>query len=289
MEKAILETLIYADIFDYPLKAWEIHKWLIKKKCDLPAVEKGLVRLLKKKKIIQRKGFYVLKGRGSLVDLRIGRKTPSDEYLRSARLISHLFKLVPWIRLVGISGDLSMENASADSDIDLFIITQKNRLWLSRLSVLFILSLLEKRRRKGDSKKSAAGKFCLTLLIEEDQLEQKRKDLYTAHEVLQMRPIWDRNKMYTAFLQQNAWAFSYMPNWLTGLLQDSKSSSPFDQGSRIVGWIESGVSILQRRYMGISRKAERISSVAVYFHPEDMQPKVLAEFEKRCRKFFSKS
>src|SRR5262245_34090416 len=48
MESAILKTLIYADIFDYPLKAWEIHKWLIsKKKCELSEVEESLRRLVK--------------------------------------------------------------------------------------------------------------------------------------------------------------------------------------------------------------------------------------------------
>lgn len=285
MEKAILQTLIYADIFDYPLKAWEIHKWLLKKKCNLTDVEQALSRLLNKKKISQKKGFYVLRNRTKLIDLRIDKKSASEEYLRSAKFISRLFKVIPWIRLVGISGDLSMENATKESDIDLFIITQKKRLWLSRLSVLVILSLLEKRRRKSDSAKRAAGKFCLNLLVEENQLEQSRKDLYTAHEVLQMKPLWERNKVYTAFLQKNEWAFDYIPNWLTGMLADSKNNYPFNQGSRIIGWVESFVRFMQLRYMGYKPTAERISSVAVYFHPDDMQPKVLVEFEKRSKKY----
>jgi len=285
MEKAILQTLIYADIFDYPLKAWEIHKWLLKKKCNLTDVEHALSRLLHKKKISQKKGFYVLRNRTKLIDFRINKKNASEEYLRSAKLISRLFKLIPWIKLVGISGDLSMENATHESDIDLFVITQKRRLWLSRLSVLFILSILEKRRRKNDSAKRAAGKFCLNLLVEENQLEQSRKDLYTAHEVLQMKPLWERNKAYTAFLQQNEWAFEYLPNWLTGILTDSKDNYSFNQGSRIISWVESFVRFMQLRYMGYTHTAERISSVAVYFHPEDMQPKVLTEFQKRSKKY----
>ena len=151
--------------------------------------------------------------------------------------------------------------------------------------MLFILALLEKRRKKNDTKVSAAGKFCLNLLVEEDQLEQQRKDLYIAHEVLQMKPLWERDKMYGKFLRANSWAFEYLPNWLTGILEDSQKSVSFEPGSRIIDGIERVVRVLQLRYMGIPHNSERVGKVAVYFHPEDMQPKVLAEFEKKCRKY----
>ncbi len=285
MEKAILQTLIYADIFDYPLKAWEIHKWLIGSKCDLPDVEKGLKRLLVKKRIIERYGYFILPGKSKNIRKRIDKERTSQEHMHSARWIVRLFKLVPWIQLVGISGNLAMDNADEYDDIDLFVITQKKRLWISRLSILFILSLLEKRRRRSDSRKSAAGKFCLNLLLEEDQLEQTRKDLYIAHEVLQMRPIWERNNIYSIFLNQNSWAFDYLPNWLTGFQGYSGTKKKNSSGFKLTDLIETVVSFLQLRYMGVPKSAERVSAMAVYFHPDDMQPKVLSEYAKRIKKY----
>jgi len=208
-------------------------------------VEKGLKRLIGKKKIIERYGYYSLIGRSKNIQKRIDKLQTSQAHMHSAKWIVRLFKLVPWIQLVGISGNLAMDNADEYDDIDLFVITQKKRLWISRLSILFILSLLEKRRRRSDSRKSAAGKFCLNLLLEEDQLEQTRKDLYIAHEVLQMRPIWERSNIYSIFLNQNSWAFDYLPNWLTGFQGYSGTKKKNSSGFKLTDLIETVVSFLQ--------------------------------------------
>ncbi len=286
MEKAILRTLIYADIFDYPLKAWEIHKWLIgRNKCELPDVEEGLRKLVKRGKVIGKNGYYVLSGRNRLFRRREERMVASKQYLQEARWVCRIFKLIPWIRLVGISGNVAMENGGDEDDIDLFVITQKNRLWLTRLMMLFILSLLEKRRKKGDDPKKAAGKFCLNLLIEEDQLEQARKDLYTAHEVLQMMPLWEKNNIYGNFLEANEWVFRFLPNWASGMSQERIEEKGNKNGWKMFDVTEVMVRFLQLRYMGVPQKDERVSNVAAYFHPEDNQPRVLKEFEKQCKKY----
>lgn len=286
MEKAILQTLIYADIFEFPLKAWEIHKWLIKKKASLPEVEKGLRRLLKRGAILEKDGMYVLRGKGRLFKKRLDKIGPSQRYLHDAEMICKIMKIVPWIKLIGISGNLAMENAEEKDDIDLFVITKKNRLWLSRFFSLVILALLERRRTKGDTRTSAAGKFCLNLLLEEDQLEQERKDLYIAHEVLQMRVLWDRSNTYEQFLLSNEWVFGFLPNWIS--VKPLKKQSKEKKNTRVsnlFSLFERFLRFLQLRYMGIPEKQERVGVVAVYFHPEDMQPKVLKEFEIRCKKY----
>jgi hypothetical protein len=286
MEKAILQTLIYADIFDYPLKAWEIHKWLIKKKASLSEVEKGLRRLTRRAQILERDGYYVLKGRSSLFHRRLEKVSSSQQYLRDAVFICKIMKIIPWIRLIGISGNLAMENAGEKDDIDLFVITKKNRLWLSRFCILVILGLLERRRTKGVGKLQAAGKFCLNLLLEEDQLEQERKDLYIAHEVLQMRVLWERKSTYESFLLSNEWVFRFLPNWISVRPLGKVSKVKKEQSqSALFSNVEQILRFLQLRYMGMPTKQERVGQVAVYFHPEDMQPKVLKEFERRCKKY----
>ncbi len=287
MEKAILRTLIYADIFDYPLKAWEIHKWLIHSKvCSLPEVDRVLKKLVRQRRVLEKEGYYVLNGRRGLFRKRMDKVASSKHYLQEARLICRIFKVIPWIKLVGISGNLAMENAGQEDDIDLFVVTAKNRLWLTRILMLTILTLLEKRRKKGESIKKAAGKFCLNLLLEEDQLEQERKDLYTAHEVLQMLPLWERNNAYGGFLGANEWVFKYLPNWVSGMNQEQIKEKTRSEGSfMLFDFAEAAVRVLQLRYMGVGRKKERVSETAVYFHPEDNQPRVLKEYERRCRKY----
>src|SRR5688572_24668802 len=125
MQKAILKTLIYYDLFNFPLKAWEIHKWLIGREASLKQIEKTLNVLIKKSKINTKKDYFFLAGRSRLVKERIAKEQVSKSHLQTAKNISQLFKLIPWIKLVGVSGSLSMMGSSQRDDIDLFIITSQ--------------------------------------------------------------------------------------------------------------------------------------------------------------------
>lgn len=288
MENAILKTLVYADLFDYPLKAWEIHKWLIGKKATLRQLEKALARLNKKIKI--QKGYYFLPRRDALVSKRKKREKYSAQYLQRAMWIGQLFKLIPWIKLVGVSGNVAMDNASKVDDIDLMIVTRKKRLWISRIIMLGLLEIVGKRRKRGDSGKKASGKICINLLLEENQLAQRNKDIYVAHEVLQMRVLWQKDGIYQKYLEDNQWAFQYLPNWITSQkfeVRSSESRFTKKKTSSLVihhsvhDVLESIAKWVQLKYMSKPKGAERISDSALYFHPRDYRPEILSNFQKR--------
>jgi hypothetical protein len=50
---------------------------------------------------------------------------------------------------------------SEDSDIDLFVVTEKNRLWLVRILITIIFSVLMVRKTKTKHKK----RFCLSFFV----------------------------------------------------------------------------------------------------------------------------
>lgn len=287
MEKAILKTLIYADIFYYPMKTYEIHKWLIGKKVSLREVEEGLKRLIKKRKIESKNGFYFFYGKNSLPLKRKNRYKQSLSHIHLARLISILFKLVPWIKLVGISGNLSMENASKSDDIDLFVISSKNRLWISRLLLLGILSLMGKRRKRRDTLRKSAGKICINLLLEEDKLEQQNKDIYLAHEVLQMKVLWQRDGIYGKYLEDNNWAFKFLPNWVSQGKILSKNKKTHNTYYIILNTIGDVIEILakwlQLKLMGQPQGLEHIQDGALYFHPNDCRIRILTDYQLRIK------
>lgn len=283
MEKAVLKTLIYAEIFDYPLTIREIHKWLIGKKASLRNIEKVLKKLNKESRIKNYGGYYFLSDRNSPVRKRLKKRAQSVSYLRKAKLAAYLLKIIPWIKLIGISGGLAMENASSKDDIDLFLITCKRRLWISRLLVLIVLSLIGQRRKARDSKREASGKICCNLLLEEDNLEQQKKNLYMAHEVLQMKVLWQRNGIYQKYLEDNSWVFKYLPNWTTALSSPRRLASRSGRGSnkqfppQVFNWIpaSAGMTIenlakkFQLWYMSKPKGMERIEDGALFFHPKD--------------------
>src|SRR3989344_1128008 len=165
MEKAVLKTLIYSSIFDYPLTIFEIHKWLIGRKCNLRQVEAAVGRLVKSKKILVKNCYLFLPDKSKIVKKRIKKAEYSKGYFRKAYLVSQILKLIPWVKLVGISGGLAVDNAGSKDDIDLMIITDKERMWISRVLILGILEIIGQRRKVSDNKVSAAGKICCNLIL----------------------------------------------------------------------------------------------------------------------------
>lgn len=279
MEKAILKTLIYANFFDYPMKAYEIHKWLIGKQATLFQVEKGLERLIKKRKVQQFKDFYFLKKQQNLVLKRERRENQSKKYLRKAKIFTQILKIIPWIKLVGISGGLAVDNCSKKDDIDLFLITDANRIWLSRIFAIVIFEFLRVRRKVKMKPTKVSGKFCFNTILDEDHLIQSFKDLYTAHEVLQMKLLWTRGGIYTKFLSDNNWAFEHLPNW-TSKVKYSKAKK--DKGFRIIDLMEIFARWLQLKIMKKTIGLERIEDGGLYFHPSDVRAKILAALDKQC-------
>lgn len=291
MEKTVLKTLIYADIFDYPLKAWEIHKWLIGKTATLQQTEKSLNRLLKKGKVQTNKGFFYLKGKDSLVRKRDQREKQSIKFLTRAKLLAQVLKFIPSLKLVGISGGLALNNASKSDDIDLFLITSKGRIWLTRILVIFMLELFFIRRKAKMGKIKAAGKICTNILLEEDRLLQINQDLYTSHEVLQMKVLWQKQEIYKKFLEDNEWVFKFLPNWMISApslregkrrsnLLNNKIAAPFG----LAMTMETLAKWFQLKIMNKPKGMERIEEGALYFHPNDIRGSVLKEFHQKIKK-----
>jgi hypothetical protein len=155
----------------------------------------------------------------------------SQEKLQNwrVRLYLKILSFFPQIKLIGLSGSLAMMNAGKNDDIDLFIITAKKRLFTGRIIALFLAEVLGLRKKFGKNKKSPkifrfypmkadladlSEKVCLNLFFDESDLavpDFKRNE-YVAHEVLQMKPIVNKDSVYERFLAANSWVFEVFPN-----------------------------------------------------------------------------
>ncbi|TSC53564.1 MAG: Uncharacterized protein LiPW31_345 [Microgenomates group bacterium LiPW_31] len=211
MKKEIISTLTYADIFDYPLKKEEIWRFLLSDiRYQILDVGKGLKEL---PEVSQKNNFYFLKEREHLVLLRKKRERWSKEKLKIVQKVTNWLKLIPTIKMVAVTGALAMENSNKNDDIDLLIITSKNRLWLTRFLTVILLELVAKRRHPAD--KEVKDKICLNMFLDEGHLEvpKKEQDLFSSHEVCQLKVLWDKNGIYQKFLKANLWSKKFLPNW----------------------------------------------------------------------------
>ncbi len=288
LQRSILKTLAYADIFDYPLTAREIHKWLISKKAvKLQALQGQALKL----KIQRTKSFYHLPNRQNIVSLRQSRQQFSLLKLRKAQKITKLLRLIPSIKLVAITGALSMNNSNKNDDIDLMIITKNNRLWLTRLLAILILEITGNRRRpqKHSVPERNIDKFCLNLWLDESVLaiKKSRQTLYTAHEIAQIKPLFDRGNTYQKFLSLNSWVKSFLPNALPKaamtLQGQALKSSSNTSHLKISNLLNSFAFKLQYFYMKSKITREKVSLHSAFFHPRPTGQIVLKQYQARKR------
>ena len=219
LQKAILKTLAYADVFEYPLTLTEIHRFLISETKNVRRNTQEEIRKELNKNpylvshISYHDDFYFLKGREKIVVLREKREKWSQSKLKIAQKVTQWLKLIPFIKMVAVTGNLAMKNADENADIDLLVVASKNRLWLARLLTVLIVELVANRRHPQD--KEVKDKICLNMFLDENHLQipPNEQDLYSTHEVCQLKPLWQKDNFYQKFLEVNQWIKKFLPNW----------------------------------------------------------------------------
>ena len=289
IESAVLKTLVYSDIFDYPLSGDELWKFLINKKLD----KKSFLKLLKNlnlKYVNVRNNFYCLLGRENIINTRIERKKESRKKIVIAKKIIKQLTLLPTIQFIGISGALSLGNSSKEDDIDLFVITSKGSLWLTRLTIIIFLLFMGRYRRRNEIEVS--DKICLNMLIDETALAfpKIRQNLYTAHEIVQLMPVFERNDMYKKFMGENKWVEKFLPNAINGFrIQESgirkKQRNPLFIIHNSLFIPERLAKIIQFWFIKKHVTTETVSNNFLAFHPLDYKNITLKEYEKKLLKY----
>ncbi|GAB4219500.1 MAG: hypothetical protein Fur009_5970 [Candidatus Microgenomates bacterium] len=272
MYLSIFKTLKYFSIFSYPPTFEEIYTFL-PVKISKKKLKQELERLIKQKIIKDLKievencyrytiGEYginksKIKNQKSKIEKNNNltiqqfnnfyqKHRESQKKLRNwrFRLYIKLLSFFPQIKLIGLSGSLAMMNAKKEDDIDLFIITSKNRLFTGRFIAVILAQLLNLRRhfvyktrrtnfyapvgplfpllaektsqvaKNLASSSFFSNKVCLNLFFDESDLQAPKfkQSEYVAHEVLQMKPIINKSQTYENFLAANRWVMSFFPN-----------------------------------------------------------------------------
>lgn len=281
MDECIINTLSYFDIFDYPLTFSEIKKYLC---CRQDVSDNELYEIIQSISVVQEQdGFYYFLGRSKIAEKRSERNERSFQKLTKAKIIGKILSAIPTVEYIGVSGSLSMNNASDNDDIDLFFITKKNTLWLTRFLVNAVLLIL--RQKRGRLQKSVKDKICPNMFMQVDNLtfKKKRRTLYTAHELIQLKTLFDRNSTHDLLMSKNKWVFSFFPNIDSVRVQKAKNSQLRLILQNAFLPIEKCMYLVQKIYLDKHRREETISSSAAFFHPFDRQTLILDMHELRYK------
>jgi len=231
---SILKTLIYFDIHDYPLTLMEIWKWLYTDNTDrhgwltdqsrmAHGSITGILEAINQMpdKIESKDGFYFLKGRSALVRIRLERYNITEQKFKRARKFIKVVRSIPFVRCVMVVNRLAYGNVHQESDIDLAVIVQKNRLWLTRLLAIGLFNILKVRPKQIDRAKA----IDLSFFISEDSLNleplKNKKDVLFPFWVNQFVPVYD-DGVFSQFVGANRWVKNYLPNSFEYQLNDRR-------------------------------------------------------------------
>jgi predicted nucleotidyltransferase len=314
----LLKTLNYFLFFNYPATLDEIHLFFPKKmnrenlKNLLQEMEEKKIvkkinlstkdqprytvgeygmkvksQKLKVKSIVRQKSLLLDGEQKQLIDSYRKRQAITLKKMKQwrFRVYVKLLSLLPQIKLIGLSGSLAMQNAKEDDDIDLFIITAKDRLWTARLVAVFLAIVLGLKRPRGVKK--APNRVCLNLFFDLADLAvpKPKRSVFVAHEVLQMKPLVDKDNTYIRFLQANRWVYRFFPNGskinLKLKMQNSKFKFKIQNlkflltiFNLIIDSFELIFKKIQLYFIKKHRTTELITATQLWFHPEDFEKKV---------------
>jgi len=278
-EANIKKTLAYSAIFKYPLSYYQLATYLMtKKEYNYLFFNKQLRRLLKSKHIsVDKERFYAngLKP----VSWHTRAKISKDIILKTKENLQVLGR-IPWVKMVAVTGSVAAHNADKDSDVDIFIISQANRLWITRLFTYLFLKILN-LYPKTDGE---TGKVCANLYMDEDSLAwpKEKRSVYVAQDIVRMQPIIHKDNVYFRFMAANKWINDYMPNLKVEITEKTK---PWVKGnSTLINILENILMKLQISYMKKRKTNEVTKKHLIHFNKNDNSSRILTEFSEHLGK-----
>jgi predicted nucleotidyltransferase len=192
-----LKTILYFSIFRYPLKIDEIHTYT--NYVSISETEKELEHLIEEKILRKVDDFYVY---GSDLDSVI-KRLRGNMYAKRALKIAHkkakFISKFPYVEAVGISGSLSKGYYDNESDIDFFVITKPNKLWICRTLLMLYKKIFLLNSRKY---------FCVNYFISSSAMEIEEKNRFTATELKTLIPMQGK-AAFENFYKDNYWIKDY--------------------------------------------------------------------------------
>jgi len=292
VSSSVLKTLLYYDLFRYPLTAEEIKLYCNTAGCSTASVQNALDELCESAQVFRDKELYSVQNDHELFLRRIRGNKGAEKAMRKAQQRSKLIGFFPFVRCVCISGSFSKNYFDEKSDIDFFIITEPNRLWICRT----FLVLFKKIFLLNDKKY-----FCVNYFIDSDSLVIPDKNIFTATELVTLLPMYNYS-LYEEFFHANHWVKSFFPNSVQRELNGTPQEKP--SGLKTAGekllqgnfgeWLDRfffkrTLAFWKKKFhwqppdeFEVNMRSRR--SVSKH-HPQGFQFRVLKAYEERIRSF----
>lgn len=284
-----IKTILYFSIFRHPLKIEEIHSDT--KYMDMADTAMELECLIKKGILNKVDEFYVFGNDLDSVTRRLKGSLHASKALIKANKRAEFISKFPYVEAVAVSGSLSKGYHDENSDIDFFVITRPNRLWICRTLLMLYKKIFLLNSRKY---------FCINYFISSSTLEIEEKNRFTATELKSLIPMQGK-EVFKEFYSKNLWVNDYFSKFEPDLSRVQNSVKPiftktieFFLNKPFGGFIDSGfnkISIAKWRskFKNITQEDFKIALKSTQniskHHPLNFQKKVILALNDKYKEF----
>jgi hypothetical protein len=287
---SLMRTIIYFDVFLYPLNKQELFQYCDHKISDSAPVENALNWLCINGYLSQDSGFYYIGNDAFKVQRRLDGNKLAAERMKDARFYSKIVAAFPFVRAVCISGSLSKNYMDSKSDIDYFIITVPGRLWLCRSLLVLFKKIFLLNSHKN---------FCINYAVDANHMAIEERSIYAATETLLLLPMFNQ-ELYRNFLNTNKWSRDYYPNF-TAVYDIPEIKSQFFKNA--LEWILSNkfgdlmerfffrltIGFWKRKFKnneaGLFHKSVHFSEGVSRHHPLQQHTYIMESYQKKIHAF----
>ena len=239
IDRAVVRTVAYSDVFDYPLRDSEIHRHLHGVPATAAETSAALARCASPHGPLSwRDGHYTLRGREGLLDTRRERAERAARVWPAAVHYGRMIAGFPFVRMVAVTGSLAWDNVPPSADIDYVIVTEPGHLWKTR----WLLAVLRRVARLD------GVRLCPNCMVTTRALTAWDRDVYVAYELANMKPIVG-HAMYRRLRRANPWTEAYLPNAVPELRPPLVSLRPGHalRDGVLTGFADLGERVLRTR------------------------------------------
>lgn len=201
-ELAIARSVLYASLFDYPLTLAQLRQTLIES-IQTPT---EILSTYEHSEALQgaidyRDGLFFPRGRTDLVAERRRREVRSRRFLARNGVLLRLIALMPYVRMVALSGSIAHLNLDGNGDLDLCIVTRGRRVWSVTVAIVVLAKLMRRRRI-----------LCANFVVADSRLVLDQQDLFTASQIIHLKPLVG-DDVFKQFVAANSFVLRFYPNF----------------------------------------------------------------------------
>lgn len=285
VERAVIRTLVYADIFSGTLSFQELYRFLMSDSPFSRNQVRDSIEILRQNEKTKSLVDRVYIGESS-------RHFPVEKWRAVVKMV-RLLSRIPWIESIWITGSLAVGNAQEQDDIDILFITTPRRLWLTRFLVVTIGILLGTYRRYEHTGTRVTNHWCCNIWLESDALAvfQQKQDPYIAREMIQAFPVYRRlGSDPTYWLHNNSWIAQWCYSGFHHAVRRAEKTFMFvSTFPKMLDFVEDGLNYLLYKLQMLSIRSkqtrEEVYFNHAFFHPSYTHENVLEKYEKMCAEY----